>query len=95
MKDLILDWADSRGLLITQNHTKQLIKLMEEVGELSSGILKNNDDEIKDSLGDIGVVMIILSNQLGYDFDECIKDAYNVIKNRKGKTKNGIFIKDE
>lgn len=94
MKDLILKWADDRGLLLTQNHTKQLIKLYEETGELSSAILKNDDDEIKDALGDIGVVMIILCNQLGYDFDECIKGAYNEIKDRKGKNVNGTFIKE-
>lgn len=94
MKDKILNWADERGLLITGNHTKQTIKLMEEVGELSSSILKNKEEEIRDAIGDIGVVMYILANQLGYDFDECIKEAYNVIKDRTGKNVNGTFIKD-
>jgi len=95
MKELILEWADKRGLLVQGNQRNQLIKLMEEVGELSSAILKDNQTEVKDALGDIQVVLIILSSQLGYDLDECLKDAYNVIKNRTGKKVNGIFVKDE
>jgi len=95
MKDLILKWADERGLLVQGNERNQLIKLMEEVGELSSAILKDKPSEVKDALGDIQVVLIILSNQLGYDLDECLQDAYNVIKNRTGKKVNGIFVKDE
>lgn len=95
MKDLILEWADKRGLLVQGNERNQLIKLYEEAGELSSAILKDKPEEVKDALGDIQVVLIILSNQLGYDLDECLKDAYNVIKNRTGKKVNGIFVKDE
>lgn len=95
MKDLILKWAYERGLLVQGNERNQLIKLMEEVGELSSAILKDKPGEVKDALGDIQVVLIILSNQLGYDLDECLQDAYNVIKNRTGKKVDGIFVKDE
>lgn len=95
MKDLVLDWADERGLLVQGNERNQLIKLYEEAGELSSAILKDNQHEVKDALGDIQVVLIILANQLGYDLDECLKEAYNVIKNRTGKKVNGIFVKDE
>lgn len=94
MKELILNWADERGLLVQGNERNQLIKLYEEAGELSSAILKDNQEEVKDALGDIQVVLIILANQLGYDLDECLKESYNVIKNRTGKKVNGVFIKD-
>lgn len=93
MKKEILQWADDRNLLQKENHPKQLIKLMEEVGELSGAILKNKPLDIQDAIGDIGVVMIILSNQLGYDFETCIEQAYEVIKDRRGETVNGTFIK--
>jgi len=49
MKELILEWADKRGLLVQGNQRNQLIKLMEEVGELSSAILKDNQPEVKDA----------------------------------------------
>ena len=94
MRDLILEWADERGLLVQGNERNQLIKLMEEVGELSSAILKNQQFEINDAIGDIRVVLIILSEQLGLNDDDCLNDAYNVIKNRTGKKINGIFVKD-
>jgi hypothetical protein len=40
------------------------------------------------------VVLIILANQLGHDFDKCLESAYNEIKDRTGRTENGNFIKD-
>lgn len=94
MKQLILDWAKERDLLKPENATKQFMKLAEEVGELSNAILKNNEDEQADAIGDIQVVLIILSEQLGFDYDLCLNYAYQVIKNRTGKTVNGTFIKD-
>ena len=90
----ILEWAKERGILIPDNATKQMIKLTEEVGELAGAIAKNNKVDQIDAIGDIQVVLIILSEQLGINYKEALESAYNVIKERKGKTVNGIFIKD-
>lgn len=38
---------------------KQQLKVIEEVGELCSAILRNDIDEIKDAIGDIAVTVII------------------------------------
>lgn len=65
------------------------------VGELSNAMLKDNKSEQIDALGDINVVLIILAEQLGFDLDTCLQCAYNEIKDRKGQTLNGTFIKDE
>jgi hypothetical protein len=46
-----------------------------------------------DALGDIRVVITILAAQLDLDIDACFDIAYNEIKDRKGVTKNGTFIK--
>jgi len=94
MKEKVLDWAKPKGLLNPENAPKQFIKLAEEVGELANAILKQNKEEQKDALGDIRIVIRILAEQLGFDIDECEESAYQVIKNRKGKTINGTFIKD-
>jgi NTP pyrophosphatase (non-canonical NTP hydrolase) len=93
-KAKIEQWAIDRGL-DKVDASKQMIKLVEEVGELASGLSKNNMEVIKDSLGDIYVVMVILAMRLGVDLQEAIDSAYNVIKDRKGKLVNGIFIKQE
>lgn len=90
----ILEWANQRGILIPDNATKQMLKLTEEVGELAGAIAKNNKTDQIDAIGDIQVVLIILSEQLGINYKEALESAYNVIKNRTGKTINGVFIKD-
>jgi NTP pyrophosphatase (non-canonical NTP hydrolase) len=90
----VLEWAKERGILIPDNATKQMLKLTEEVGELAGAIAKNNKIDQIDAIGDIQVVLIILSEQLGINYKEALESAYNVIKERKGKTINGIFIKD-
>lgn len=94
MQQQVLQWADERGLLKAENAPKQMFKLMEEVGELAGAMAKNKPEEIADAIGDIQVVLIILSKQLGYDYNSCLNDAYNVIKNRTGKLINGVFVKD-
>ncbi|GAX04575.1 ArpR family protein [Secundilactobacillus pentosiphilus] len=96
MNDLIKGvqkWSTERKLS-NGDSSKQLNKLMEELGELAEGYNKNNNDKIIDSMGDMTVVMIILCQQLGIDFEGCLQEAYDTIHHRKGKTVNGVFIKE-
>ena len=74
--------------------TKQALKLMEEVGELAEGIVKDDLDLVIDSIGDITVVLIGLSLQLGIDYETCVRTAYSEIHDRKGEVINGVFIKE-
>ena len=46
-------------------------------------------------MGDIFVTLIVLCNQLDIDIVECLEMAYEKISKRKGKTVNGLFIKEE
>lgn len=89
----ICSWGSEHGI---NNPDKQTIKLMEEVGELANEISRSRYDtpEVRDAIGDIGVVIILLADMLGYDFiDQCLLPAYNVIAKRTGHTVNGSFIK--
>ena len=90
----IEEWALEKGLNDSNKYV-QLAKLMEEAGELAEGIIKDRDDQIADSLGDIFVVITILAMQLKLDIDQCAKLAYDEIKDRKGLMINGSFIKEE
>lgn len=45
-------------------------------------------------LGDIIVTLIILCKQLDIDIVECLQMAYEKISKRKGKTVNGLFVKE-
>ena len=94
--DNITQWADDKGILVSDNIPQQTMKVMEELGETAGAILKNKKtDEVMDGIGDIFVTVIILSKQLGLDPTECLEHAWNEIKDRKGKTVNGTFIKQE
>ena len=62
----------------------------------------NNDPEVvelrgntKLEVGDVFVTLIILCEQLNMDPVDCLARAYEKIKDRKGKTINGVFIKEE
>jgi len=91
----IRDWAIERNIDKSENAPKQMIKIMEELGETSAALLKKNEPELKDGIGDILVTVIIFAQQLGYTSAECLEAAWNEIKDRKGKTKDGVFVKDE
>jgi NTP pyrophosphatase (non-canonical NTP hydrolase) len=92
----ITQWADDKGILSRENAPKQSMKIMEELGETMGAILKDKKtSDVVDGIGDILVTVIILSKQLGLDPTECLESAWNEIKDRKGKTVNGTFIKKE
>jgi NTP pyrophosphatase (non-canonical NTP hydrolase) len=131
-------WAEEKNI---NNPDLQILKVYEEYGELCKGVLENDLELIKDSIGDLIVTLIIHSNQTGVKYrgwnkfperhenktkllskinssiakgsnktfayiqelarlynttnSECLKIAWNEIKNRTGKTVNGTFIKDK
>lgn len=64
LKDLIIDWASEKDLIKSENVPAQRLKLLEEVGETARAILKKNDADIKDGIGDIFVVLVILAEQV-------------------------------
>lgn len=73
----------------------QMLKLTEEVGELAAGIARWNPDAIQDAVGDVLVVMTILCQQLHISMRDCFEQAYEQIKERRGATVNGVFVKQE
>jgi NTP pyrophosphatase (non-canonical NTP hydrolase) len=92
--DLIRTWADERGLYDKGDTKTQYLKLMEEAGELGRAILKDDQPEVVDAIGDMVVVLTNLSELAGYKIEHCIDEAYAVISKRTGKMHNGTFVKD-
>ena len=90
---LIREWADQRGIYDKGDEKTQYVKLMEEAGELAQSLLKQNQEEAIDAIGDMVVVLTNLAVFVGVDIEDCIASAYNEIKNRKGKMSNGTFVK--
>lgn len=60
----IEQWAEDRNLINGSTPQKQMLKLMEEFGELCAGVAKNKPEMIKDAIGDCFVVLVILNKQL-------------------------------
>lgn len=94
LKNNIEQWSKDRGL-DTADSSRQFLKLIEEVGELASAMARNQEDLIKDSVGDTFVVLTVLCQQLGISFEESVELAWDEIKDRKGKMINGVFVKEE
>tara|TARA_R100000664_G_scaffold23310_1_gene32933 strand:- start:2 stop:793 length:792 start_codon:yes stop_codon:yes gene_type:complete len=88
-------WAKSRGLFDKGDTRTQYIKLQEEAGELAKALLKNDEAEIIDAIGDMVVVLTNLAHIQGVSIERCIAYAYDIINKRTGKMINGTFVKDE
>jgi NTP pyrophosphatase (non-canonical NTP hydrolase) len=94
MEELILRWADNRGILKHGTVSGQTEKLKEELQELLEAQDLKNIHEIADAIGDMQVVLIILAELHGLSAADCLRDAYNIINARKGKMVNGVFVKE-
>lgn len=60
----------------------------------ASPVLEKSTVDVADGIGDVLVTLIIVSEQLGLDIQDCLSAAYNEIKDRKGKLVNGKFEKE-
>ena len=91
----IRQWAKDKGIYKSGDSRTQFVKLMEEAGELAQAILKNDEPEVIDAIGDMVVVLTNLAELRGHKIEKCIDSAYNVIKSRQGRMINGTFVKKE
>ena len=93
----IRDWASERGIFKKGDKKTQMIKLVEEVGELSQAILENDQLEFEDAIGEVSFDLESVTNlaKLGNtSIENCINNSYAEIANRKGKMENGTFVRE-
>lgn len=102
----VIRWASDRGIIQHSNIEAQAIKTLEEANELveaatairaagadpaRSGPLQ---EAYRDALGDVLVTIIVGAATADVDLVECLEQAYNEIKERKGFLKpDGTFVK--
>ena len=91
---LVEEWSRDRDLHEADS-SKQFLKVIEEIGEVADALAKDKPEELKDGIGDTVVTLIILAQQNNLTLEECLETAYNEIADRKGKTVNGVFVKEE
>lgn len=91
----VIRWAEARRIIPNSTPLAQAIKTTEEVAELLKALSKGDMAEARDAYGDILVTLIIGAALADVDLVDCLEQAYNVIKDRKGYlTNDGIFVKE-
>ena len=104
----VIQWANDRNIIQGSTAIKQLDKTSEELNELQRAIAGYDAvydaeqwhladkyaAEIEDAYGDVLVTLIIAAAIDNINLEKCLGAAYEVIRHRKGKLVNGLFIKE-
>lgn len=91
----IIRWAEARKIIPNSTPVAQYLKAVSEMGELADALNKKDMPAIKDAVGDTLVCMINMCALLDIDMVECLKGAYDEIKDRKGTLlPSGVFVKE-
>ena len=92
LEEKIQKWHKDRDLISGSTDKDQLAKLIQEVGELSDHICK--EESLVDDIGDILVVLINIAHRNNIQLVEALSHAYMDIKDRKGTMIGGVFVKE-
>lgn len=100
LEELAIQWAKDRNILENSNAIKQISKTQEELDETLDALkrLEQGEEsmlEVADGIGDMLVTIILLAKIVGLNSVDCLADAYDEIKDRKGKMINGLFVKEK
>jgi NTP pyrophosphatase (non-canonical NTP hydrolase) len=91
----VIQWGEARQIVQNSTPFAQAMKTNEELKELFEAIEANDRVAMADAYGDILVTLIMGCATADLDLVECLKGAYNEIKDRKGHlSKEGLFIKE-
>ena len=88
----VIQWHRDRNLIDGSDDKSQVLKLLQELGELSDSVCK--DEDIQDDIGDMLVVMINICERNNVTLDDCLTTAYRDIENRTGRMVGGVFVKE-
>lgn len=89
----VRQWAYDKKLN-EADPARQMLKVIEELGEVGASMARQDLEGIIDGIGDVTVTLIILAAQHDVRFEHCLEVAYNEIKERKGEMVNGVFVKE-
>lgn len=92
----VVRWAESRKIIPNAKPYSQIMKAFSEMGELADAEMKGDMDGIKDGVGDVVVCLINYCALRDISLVDCLKGAYDQIKDRNGYLKpDGTFVKVE
>ena len=90
---LVSQWSRERKIVSNSTAVVQLGKLVSEIGELADNVVKGRC--VKDDIGDCIVVLNTLALMNDTTLEQCLAQAYDDIKDRKGYMNElGVFIKE-
>ena len=73
----IQEWADARNLIRGSDPISQFAKLISEAGETANAIIEGNNPEVIDGIGDMFVVIVIISTMVGSDIAAIAASSVN------------------
>jgi NTP pyrophosphatase (non-canonical NTP hydrolase) len=92
----IIRWAEARKIIPNSTPQAQLLKTMEELGELVGAVVRGNRAGAIDGFGDVLVTLILAADLMDIDITKALESAYDEIKDRKGTmTPAGVFVKEQ
>lgn len=100
LQEKVMNWANDRNIFENSDAIKQISKTQEELDETLDALkrLEQGEEailEVADGIGDMLVTIILLAKMVGLDSVDCLADAYEEIKDRKGKMVDGLFVKEK
>lgn len=60
LEALVVNWAKERKIIPNSTPESQVLKAVSEMGELADAVLKGQDEEMQDAIGDVVVCLINL-----------------------------------
>lgn len=91
----VIRWAEARKIIPNSTPVAQYLKAASEMGELADALNKKDMPAIKDAVGDTLVCLINMCALLDIDMVDCLRGAYEEIKDRKGTLlPSGVFVKE-
>lgn len=87
---LLSGLEDNKGMHFILDSILNMSECLQDKNDYGNGLAKHMEDKVLDVLA--GVASICRNHELF--IHECIDVAYNEIKDRKGKTINGSFVKE-
>jgi NTP pyrophosphatase (non-canonical NTP hydrolase) len=91
----VIRWSEARKIIPNSTALAQAKKAVEEVGELYDALAEDDLAKVIDGVGDTLVCLINVCALKDLSVVECLKVAYEEIKDRKGTMNaEGIFVKE-
>ena len=96
----VRDWKAIRGIggsedaPMNERLQSQFQRVMQECIEIHEAIVLDDHEEFMDAIGDTIVTLINIADIKGVKAEDCLAQAFNVIKLRKGITRpTGDFVR--